>query len=260
MYSQCPQCLTVYKLAPDQLALAHGRVRCGTCAEEFDALERLTESLPQGEFERLHTHDDDQFAPLLTLTRAQAALGPARPVRRAAARDPRESRRASRAAGGVPSTSPPPPAGRLACLALLLRARRQLAYAGRAQLLAEPELRPLLGEACRILDCRLPPHRDLSQLALLARDIRPHPSVRRALIISATLANRAPHAQPYPIVEIDLADADQNRIAMRRFQPEEYVSDREALKHGMDAGAATELHFEVADPGKSAVAFEFSFL
>jgi len=80
------------------------------------------------------------------------------------------------------------------------------------------------------------------------------------LIISATLANRAPHAQPYPIVEIDLADADQNRIAMRRFQPEEYVSDRDALKHGMDAGAATELHFEVADPGKSAVAFEFSFL
>jgi len=259
MYSQCPQCLTVYKLAPDQLALAHGRVRCGTCAEEFDALERLTESLPQGEFERLHMHDDDQFAPLLTLP-ALRPLSAQRDLfgepQRATPAKPPSFARSRRRSEQKPSAT----GWALACLALLFTLGAQLAYAGRAQLLAEPELRPLLGEACRILDCRLPPHRDLSQLALLARDIRPHPSVRHALIISATLANRAPHAQPYPIVEIDLADADQNRIAMRRFQPEEYVSDRDALKHGMDAGAATELHFEVADPGKGAVAFEFSFL
>jgi predicted Zn finger-like uncharacterized protein len=259
MYSQCPQCLTVYKLAPDQLALAHGRVRCGTCAEEFDALERLTESLPQGEFERLHTHDDDQFAPLLTLP-ALRPLSAQRdlfgePQRAAPAKPPSFARSARRGAHRPNSTR-----WAAACVLLLLTLAGQLAYAGRARLLAEPDLRPLLEEACLRLDCRLPPQRELSQLALLARDIRPHPSVRHALIISATLANRATHAQPYPIVEIDLADADQNRIGMRRFRPEEYVSDPEALRRGMDAGAATELHFEVADPGKSAVAFEFSFL
>ena len=46
---------------------------------------------------------------------------------------------------------------------------------------------------------------------------------------------------------------------MRRFRPSEYVSDPRALARGLAPGAKAPLVFEVADPGKSAVAFEFKF-
>ena len=65
--------------------------------------------------------------------------------------------------------------------------------------------------------------------------------------------------QAFPTVEITLSDLDEKRIAMRRFQPREYLGDTRALGAGLAAGASTSLVFEVADPGRNAVAFEFKF-
>ena len=98
------------------------------------------------------------------------------------------------------------------------------------------------------------------RIALMARDVRPHPSVLHALIISATLATQAPFAQSYPVVEITLSDVDQRRIAMRRFRPDEYLGDSAAIRRGFGAGATTTFSLEVEDPGRDAVAFEFRFL
>jgi hypothetical protein len=105
----------------------------------------------------------------------------------------------------------------------------------------------------------VPLRRNDELLQLASRDIRPHPSVPGALIISATLQNAGDFAQPYPIVEITLSDLDEQRIAMRRFRPEEYISDPRALVDGLAPDAKAPLVFEVADPGKNAVAFEFRF-
>ncbi len=80
-----------------------------------------------------------------------------------------------------------------------------------------------------------------------------------ALIISATVRNDAEVAEAFPVVEITLSDLDETRIAMRRFQPREYVSDPRNIAAGLAPGATTALVFEVADPGKNAVAFEFKF-
>ena len=109
------------------------------------------------------------------------------------------------------------------------------------------------------MKCRLPPRHDAGALELLSRDIRPHPSVPGALIISASVRNDADFAQAFPVVEITLSDLDETRIAMRRFQPREYVSDARTIAQGLAPGATTALVFEVADPGKNAVAFEFKF-
>jgi predicted Zn finger-like uncharacterized protein len=43
MFTQCPQCETVFRLTADALSAAGGQVRCGRCSEVFDALKRLTE-------------------------------------------------------------------------------------------------------------------------------------------------------------------------------------------------------------------------
>jgi predicted Zn finger-like uncharacterized protein len=45
MYSQCPQCKTVFRLEAGQLAAAQGKVRCGRCAHVFDARQSLFDRL-----------------------------------------------------------------------------------------------------------------------------------------------------------------------------------------------------------------------
>jgi predicted Zn finger-like uncharacterized protein len=46
MYSQCPECQTRFRVTAAALRAAHGTVRCGRCGNAFDALERLSDSIP----------------------------------------------------------------------------------------------------------------------------------------------------------------------------------------------------------------------
>ena len=43
MYTQCPDCTTVFRVTTDALRSAQGNVRCGVCATRFNALENLSE-------------------------------------------------------------------------------------------------------------------------------------------------------------------------------------------------------------------------
>jgi hypothetical protein len=61
-------------------------------------------------------------------------------------------------------------------------------------------------------------------------------------------------------LELRLSDLDERAIAMRRFQPHEYLSDSARIESGMPANTTLPVEFEVVDPGADAVAFEFRFL
>ena len=45
MYTQCPDCGTVFRVSAAVLRTARGQVRCGVCDATFDALEYLTEDV-----------------------------------------------------------------------------------------------------------------------------------------------------------------------------------------------------------------------
>jgi predicted Zn finger-like uncharacterized protein len=47
MYSQCPDCQARFRVTAAQLRAARGTVRCGRCGGAFDALARLSDSLPK---------------------------------------------------------------------------------------------------------------------------------------------------------------------------------------------------------------------
>lgn len=49
MYSQCPECLTRFRVTADALRAAEGTVRCGRCGSAFDALARLSDAVPPRE-------------------------------------------------------------------------------------------------------------------------------------------------------------------------------------------------------------------
>jgi len=265
MYTQCPECLTIYKIAAELLAQGRGSARCGHCAATFDVLRTLTESLPDEPFEELPLAATIDIPPQLSVPalrpqgQPQTLLfNPDERMRRPQSQSrPATPAFARRSATGQRAVRAWP--WQLGATALGVCLLAQIAYAERAPLLDDARLRPWFDLACASLGCRLPLRHEPAHFALLSRDIRPHPSVANALIISASVRNDATFAQAFPDVEIMLSDLDENRIAMRRFHPQEYLGDTRTLAAGMAPGSTTALVFEVADPGKNAVAFEFKF-
>jgi predicted Zn finger-like uncharacterized protein len=256
MYTQCPECLTIYTLAPSELARGRGSVRCAHCGAVFDALRSLTETLPTGRIQRLDVHGVSEELPQLSMP----VMRPLREDEPAAAIPTSAYKRPPEFARSVSTGSRSDGPWRIVAAIMLPLLLAQVAWAERHELLKSPLTRPWIARACATLGCALPLQHDSEGLVLLSRDVRPHPSVPNALIISATMRNDADHVQAFPLVEITLTDLDEHRIAMRRFRPQEYVGDSRAIRNGLAAGASTALVFEVADPGKNAVAYEFKFL
>jgi predicted Zn finger-like uncharacterized protein len=255
MYAQCPECLTIYSLDAATVAQAHGTVACGHCGATFDTLATLTEELPPEPFDSLPLHAASPAPPMLMMAvfRPQTTQPNLFDQAPGASGAPSFARRRRASRRGHPLR------WAMGCLALALLLAGQLAWAERATLTANDSIRPWLQRGCDLVGCRLPKVRDIDKLQLISRDIRPHPSVPGALIISATLRNDADFTQPFPVVSITLSDLDNNRIAMRRFRPSEYIHDAATRAAGLPPGGTAALVFEVRDPGKNAVAFQFGF-
>lgn len=283
MYTQCPECLSVFSLDAQTLAQAHGHVVCGHCHASFSSLATLTEQLPPEPFVELSINEPALEPPLLDLVvyrprpapavvtsdESGAALDPLpedfsqlvfapRFVRKSRHHRPRKSERGkaprTRAASGERHWP-----WALACCLLLTLLLAQSAWATRDALIRNPTVGSWLRSSCAVLNCRLPLVSAPQRLRLLASNVQAHPSVPNALTISASIRNDAKFAQPYPVVTITLADAQGQRVAMRRLQPQEYLDDRAALHRGLAPGATAVLLLEFADPGDKAVAFEFDF-
>jgi hypothetical protein len=58
---------------------------------------------------------------------------------------------------------------------------------------------------------------------------------------------------------VELNDLDNKPVAMRRFRPSEYMTDPARRAAGIAPGATAVVAFEVADPGRRAIAFQFDF-
>lgn len=68
MFTQCPECLTVQAITPEQLRVSKGMLRCSQCAAFFDGLERISETADIAPPERQATTDLpwEQAAPART--------------------------------------------------------------------------------------------------------------------------------------------------------------------------------------------------
>ncbi len=259
MYSQCPHCLTIYRVALGELAGGRGEAACGSCDQAFDVLATLSAELPPEPIDRLDVVPPQLPVPVLR----QAVMRP-KPLQGslfdARTKKPTESFLQPRYA--LPTTaSRHRLAWWLSVVVLAIVLLGQIVYAERERLLAIPTYRAWAEALCERLDCLVPGSaRAIADIRLISRDIRKHPTVEGALLITATMANTADRSRPYPILELRLSDLDERPVAMRRFLPVDYLSDRERVASGMPAQSTVPLEFEVLDPGADAVAFEFRFL
>ena len=277
MYTQCPECLSVFSLDAQALAQAHAYMICGHCGAGFDSLATLADTLPDGPFHELPLNTPSLTPPQVDLVVYRPPPEP--PVVAAPAPTvdgapdefadlvfaPRFARSRQKKRGQR-QPNRHFTAGRerrwpwaLACTALTLLLVGQVAWATRETLLTQAPSSGWLRASCAMLRCTLPLVPAPRQIHLLDSNVQTHPSVSGALMISAGVRNDARFAQPYPVVVLTLSNAHGERVAMRRLRPRDYLEDPAVRERGLAPGASAVLVLEVADPGEQAVAFEFGF-
>ena len=139
-------------------------------------------------------------------------------------------------------------------LALLL----QIIVADRVRLATDPVWRPRLEVICGVLQCSLPEWSEPKAFHVTSRDIRPHPSVPNALLLTASFRNDAAFAQAWPQLEVALTDLEDQPLGLRRFEAREYLGNEPSTSRIMP-GQSASLTLEIMDPGKHAVAFRLDF-
>ena len=144
---------------------------------------------------------------------------------------------------------------------LLLLSFSQLAFFRAHELVQQiPSSRPMLLTFCESFGCNYSGPRNTKQIQLLSRDVRLHPKQKNALLISAAMINNAHFSQPYPKIHIRLSDISGNVIAERIFNSKTYMGKLSSPFLLMKSKTPVHINFEVVDPGKDAINFEFTFL
>ena len=65
----------------------------------------------------------------------------------------------------------------------------------------------------------------------------------------ASLTNRAAFAQPHPILRLELDDRFGEPIAVRDFEPADYLKNPSEASRLLGPGASTEAELLIAEPG-----------
>ena len=131
---------------------------------------------------------------------------------------------------------------------------------GITDLAMDPGWRPAMEGLCSLVACELPLPADPESVALLNRDVRRHPEVSNALLVNATMINRAGFTQSWPVMSIRFSDLSGKPVAERRFLPAEYLGETFNYSDGMAPAAPVHVVLEIEDPGEEAVSFQFDFL
>jgi predicted Zn finger-like uncharacterized protein len=148
----------------------------------------------------------------------------------------------------------------LGSIALMLVFLVQTVYFKHNDLARVPQLRPWIESFCGYMECELKLPSDVRQLELVSQDIRSHPRVKSALLVTTTIINNAGFVQSYPGLQITFSDLNGQHVAMRRFAPHEYLSADINKEAGMPPNTPIQVELEMMDPGSNAVNFEFDFI
>ena len=123
-----------------------------------------------------------------------------------------------------------------------------------------PVFQSALASACQTLPCRYTGNHNRKQIKIISRDIRLHPKIKAALLISATIVNKAAYTQPYPTILLKFTDLTGATVAQRYFQPTEYLGLLNKPFALMPSKKPIQLSLEILDPGSDAINFQFFFL
>ena len=270
MYTDCPACSRQFNIRAEHLSAADGEVKCGYCGEQFNALERLHDkprpvkkpTVPVVNAEQSVDPEPEFYIPEIEESDAEEMESAPENINRQD-QEPLYS---------VPEELLQEPSGKQVSwfkrllwffifTLLILATLGQFAWFNRDELLSRyPELMPWARKLCDRLQCEVIRFHDVSAIKLLNRDVREHPRYEEALLVNATMVNRAKIIQPFPKVQLGLFDTNGKLIAYRLFSPEDYLDNSINIKNGMMPDTPVHFVLEVTGQTKGAVSFEFRFL
>lgn len=275
MRTQCPACKSVFRVTHQQLSAAGGRVRCGQCETVFDGNENIRytrpPSLVAAPAQTVRSANDTPAEP--DKRRLHGDVQPAPPLSEESTRSTDATPHLSR--DGEPRESPAVPdvffsgsrtggkrrAGRYALIGTIVFVLLLAGYAylERERLARQPVFADWMTRACRYIGCEAPAFRAPEQITIIDRNIASRPTRRDTLLVTATLINEAPRAQPYPRMRVSLTDLQGTVMAVNRFEPADYLPRGVSPEAPMPRARNVDIRVEIPDPGVEAVAFEFSF-
>ncbi len=140
------------------------------------------------------------------------------------------------------------------CLLLAVALLAQVGHYYRQDLVRHPALGPVLRDVYDRLGIPLSPNWDLGAFELRKWGNGDGPEDGR-LNIRASLTNRADFAQPHPILRLQLDDRFGESIAVRDFEPAEYLKNPAEASRLLGPAASTEAELVIVDPGEDAVGY-----
>ena len=252
MQTECPHCHTLFRVTETQLEMADGMVRCGFCKEVFDA--RPADRIPDdGKEAAPDEREQEKIAPVVRdITPATDSLRTeesldAIEIESAAGSDARSYSMVATAAWSV------------AILSLIVLLVAEYLWFNQPELLRYPGLEPITARLCDYTQCDHLQKRDPALIEMVSRNVYSHPNEKEALMVSTTIANRAPFAQPYPDVQLDFSNVRGRLVASRRFRPQEYLQTDASGIGLLESGKTAAFALEIRDPGTEAITYEFSF-
>lgn len=249
MFTRCPACHTVHPLNAALLAQGGGQYRCGKCNKISNALDSLFDEWPDAGASAAEKGSIPELGISIDLKASEDADFSDGQHQT----EEKDDKRGAKGKGRWVRL-----AWVSAALALVAVTVFNLAdifreplqeHAGLQKSLVKMGIRESVTDA---------PFRDLSQIQLVASEMRNHPARKDALRLSATLVNKASRPQPYPGLEVILLDLDGQALASRQFTPSEYLAEGANIEEGMTPEAYLSVVLELADPGSQAVGFEFN--
>ncbi len=243
MLTRCPECATRFRVHGEQLQIAEGKVRCGRCDCLFDAWMYSTDTLVSPEYAPssggvLVMESQPLPGSDVTTDVMEAVPAPISPSR------PGSSLWKKAFGGSI-------------VVLLLLALGLQGLWWQRHALAAHPEGLQLVRLLCSIAPCRPLPPRSPEHIQVLERQLAPHPDQPDVLRFHLLMVNRAPLAQPYPLVELRLLDERQRLAGVRRFTPAQYLAADKDIFLAPDT--PTEAALELISPDEHISGFQLDF-
>ena len=112
----------------------------------------------------------------------------------------------------------------LVAVLLVLGLAGQVTFHFRSELAVSfPVLRPWLESFSHVFDSPLPLPMHAELVTIETSDLQTDAARGNLLVLNATLRNRAPYGQAYPLLELSLTDVQDAAIARRVFTPKDYL-------------------------------------
>ncbi len=278
----CPQCATIFRVNPEQLAARRGQVRCGRCRHVFNGYETVSvgPDLPENEVAStpaagkrgawwprwLGGSGPDRDRP----PAGNPGVGAAAPAVRAEGL----TKMVDLVRGGPDPTNLEPGALRVRPAFGIeieqapddfsldaLRMRRRLLrvgigviaigllvalVAGRRQIVQTvPALRPIYTAACQALQCQIPLPADADAWSVESNELLEDPNVPQLFHFAATLRNRSRYAQAYPTLDLSLTDMEGLAVDRRVVPPQQYLPGGHPVTDGLAPNAEVAVRVEV---------------